>query len=135
MINTEAANVQVIKESKRGSEIYGLLEKTAFLLHTKNPSASETDNWFKAQYEIAQWWQSAADEDWPMLNVLPEQMRYFADDISKSVQKLSQYYPGIKDDWVKNWDITLDLYAQAIVENIRVIPRLLLWPQLFNRKQ
>lgn len=130
--NNYCRNIGTVRKAQKGSEIYGLLEKTAFLLSKKNPSKTETDNWFDAQERIAMWWQGAADDTWPMWHVLPEHIRYLAHDVSIMNDKFRQYHPEMENDSVKNLVMALDMFAKSIVDNYRVIPRLLLWPSLLQ---
>lgn len=48
-----AMNLQTIRDAKLGSDLYGVLEKTAFHLSLLRPQAKEDKNWFDAQFALA----------------------------------------------------------------------------------
>ncbi|MBM3234075.1 hypothetical protein FJZ19_03185 [Candidatus Pacearchaeota archaeon] len=48
-------NLEVIRQAQRGSDVFGVLEKIAWIYSTIQPAASPEQNWFSAQETLANW--------------------------------------------------------------------------------
>jgi len=53
--STISQNLGVIRQAQRGSDVYGVLEKIAFILFLNKVCPTPEQNWFYAQNILAKW--------------------------------------------------------------------------------
>lgn len=121
-------NLEAIRLAQKGSDLYGVLEKTAFFLHTMRPDKNQDDNWFDAQQAIAldmadesYLWQSGRENP---AGFISEFLKRRADEISKLVRTVNRItssrgdgtgqYVSEKPDDI--WEITRAYFASTITE-------------------
>jgi len=125
-MDTFKKNLEAVKLAKRGSDLYGVLEKTAFYLHTMRPDKSSDENWFNAQEAIAinmsdySYTKQSGEEN--PAEFISEFLKRRANEMSGIIKRINRALPVCRTDWHYNekqediWEITQNYFAQAIAE-------------------
>jgi len=117
-------NLREIKKAHKGSDLYGVLEKTAFHLHTLKPDERSDKNWFDAQEAMAKY---MSDEPYVFeergsecpARLITHFLKVRANELGRHIRVMSEVDPmfqAIEDNSENDWYFTQSQFGKIIAE-------------------